>query len=61
MGYAFQIENVYRARRAGFTVVEVPIVFAERQVGHSKMSRKIVLEAIWKVPALRLAAARGTL
>ena len=61
MGYAFQIENVYRARRAGFTVVEVPIVFAERQVGHSKMSRKIVLEAMWKVPALRLAAARGTL
>jgi dolichol-phosphate mannosyltransferase len=61
MGYAFQIENVYRARRAGFTVVEVPIVFAERQVGHSKMNRKIVLEAIWKVPALRLAAARGTL
>ena len=61
MGYAFQIENVYRARRAGFTVVEVPIVFAERQVGHSKMSRRIVLEAMWKVPALRLAAARGTL
>jgi dolichol-phosphate mannosyltransferase len=61
MGYAFQIENVYRARRAGFSVVEVPIVFAERQVGHSKMSRKIVLEAMWKVPALRLAAARGTL
>jgi dolichol-phosphate mannosyltransferase len=60
-GYAFQIENVYRARRAGFRVVEVPIVFAEREVGHSKMSRTIVLEAIWKVPALRLAAARGKL
>jgi dolichol-phosphate mannosyltransferase len=60
-GYAFQIENVYRAQRAGFHVVEVPITFAERTIGHSKMSRKIVLEAIWKVPALRLAAARGKL
>jgi dolichol-phosphate mannosyltransferase len=60
-GYAFQIENVYRALRAGFRVVEVPITFAERHTGHSKMSRAIVLEAIWKVPALRLAAARGTL
>jgi dolichol-phosphate mannosyltransferase len=60
-GYAFQIENVYRALRAGFRVVEVPIIFAERETGHSKMSRAIVLEAIWKVPALRLAAARGTL
>jgi dolichol-phosphate mannosyltransferase len=60
-GYAFQIENVYRALRAGFRVVEVPITFAERETGHSKMSRSIVLEAIWKVPALRLAAARGML
>jgi dolichol-phosphate mannosyltransferase len=60
-GYAFQIENVYRALRAGFRVVEVPIIFAERETGHSKMSRAIVLEAIWKVPALRLAAARGNL
>jgi dolichol-phosphate mannosyltransferase len=60
-GYAFQIENVYRALRAGFRVVEVPITFAERETGHSKMSRAIVLEAIWKVPALRLAAARGML
>jgi dolichol-phosphate mannosyltransferase len=60
-GYAFQIENVYRAMRAGFRVVEVPITFVDRHTGHSKMSRRIVLEAIWKVPALRLAAARGTL
>ena len=60
-GYAFQIENVYRALRAGFRVVEVPITFVDRHTGHSKMSRRIVLEAIWKVPALRLAAARGTL
>jgi dolichol-phosphate mannosyltransferase len=53
-GYAFQIEGTYRSLRAGFRVVEVPIVFADREVGGSKMSRSIVLEAIWKVPALRL-------
>ncbi|MGH2931509.1 MAG: polyprenol monophosphomannose synthase [Gaiellaceae bacterium] len=53
-GYAFQIETTYRALKAGFRVVEVPIVFADREVGGSKMSRSIVLEAIWKVPALRL-------
>ena len=53
-GYAFQIETTYRALRAGFRVVEVPIVFTDREVGGSKMSRSIVLEAIWKVPALRL-------
>ncbi len=60
-GYAFQSENVYRALRAGFDVVEVPIRFVDRQTGRSKMSRRIVLEAIWKVPALRLAALRGKL
>ena len=57
-GYAFQIETTYRAIRAGFRVVEVPIVFADRQVGGSKMSKAIVLEAIWKVPALRLSRLR---
>jgi dolichol-phosphate mannosyltransferase len=55
-GYAFQIETTYRALRAGFRVVEVPIVFADRTEGRSKMSRRIVAEAVWKVPALRLAA-----
>jgi dolichol-phosphate mannosyltransferase len=55
-GYAFQIEGTFRARRAGFRVVEVPIVFSERTIGRSKMSRSIVAEAAWKVPALRLAA-----
>jgi dolichol-phosphate mannosyltransferase len=60
-GYAFQIETVYRALRAGFRVAELPIVFAERETGSSKMSRRIVLEAAFKVPALRLAAARGRL
>ena len=57
-GYAFQIETTYRAIRAGFRVVEVPITFADREVGGSKMSKAIVLEAIWKVPALRLRALR---
>ena len=53
-GYAFQIETTYRAKRAGFRVVEIPIVFADREVGDSKMSRAVVLEAIWRVPLLRL-------
>jgi dolichol-phosphate mannosyltransferase len=57
-GYAFQIETTYRAVRAGFRVVEIPILFTDREVGGSKMSRSIVLEAIWKVPALRLASRR---
>jgi dolichol-phosphate mannosyltransferase len=52
-GYAFQIETTYRAKRAGFTVVEVPITFADRMQGNSKMSRAIVLEAMWRVPLLR--------
>ncbi len=60
-GYAFQIETTYRALRAGFEVVEVPITFADREVGGSKMSKRIVVEAIWKVPRLRLAALLGRL
>jgi dolichol-phosphate mannosyltransferase len=60
-GYAFQIETTYRALRAGFRVVEVPIAFADRTRGGSKMSKAIVLEAIWKVPALRLRALTGRL
>jgi dolichol-phosphate mannosyltransferase len=53
-GYAFQIETTYRALKAGCRVVEVPIVFVEREAGSSKMSRGIVLEAVTKVPTLRL-------
>jgi dolichol-phosphate mannosyltransferase len=53
-GYAFQIETTYRAVRAGFRVRELPITFVDREVGGSKMSRAIVLEAIWRVPGLRL-------
>jgi dolichol-phosphate mannosyltransferase len=52
-GYAFQIELTYRAVRRGFRVAEVPIVFADRRVGQSKMSRRIVLEALAKVWAIR--------
>jgi dolichol-phosphate mannosyltransferase len=60
-GYAFQIELTYRALRKDFRVQEVPIRFSDRAVGGSKMSRAIVLEAIWKVPLLRLSALRGEL
>jgi dolichol-phosphate mannosyltransferase len=60
-GYAFQIETTYRAIRAGFSVVEVPITFADREQGGSKMSRAIVLEAVWRVPLLRLGALLGRL
>ena len=52
-GYAFQVETTYRAIRAGFRVVEVPIVFKDRTDGSSKMSRAIVAEAMWRVPAMR--------
>jgi dolichol-phosphate mannosyltransferase len=52
-GYAFQVELTYRAVRAGFRVVEVPIVFRDRQQGQSKMSWRIAAEAIWLVPRLR--------
>jgi dolichol-phosphate mannosyltransferase len=53
-GYGFQIEVTYRALRAGFSIAEVPIAFGARRAGHSKMSARIVAEALWKVPALRV-------
>jgi dolichol-phosphate mannosyltransferase len=52
-GYAFQVELTYRAVRAGFRVVEVPIIFRDRQRGQSKMSWRIAAEAMWLVPGLR--------
>jgi dolichol-phosphate mannosyltransferase len=58
LGYAFQVEVTYRAIQAGFRVVEVPIVFRDRQQGHSKMNKAIVAEAIWRVPAMRLKRSR---
>jgi dolichol-phosphate mannosyltransferase len=60
-GYAFQIETTYRALRAGFRVVEIPITFADREAGASKMSKRIFLEAVWKVPLLRARALAGRL
>jgi dolichol-phosphate mannosyltransferase len=53
-GYAFQVEMTYRAAQAGYRIVEIPICFHERRAGASKMSGKIVAEAAWKVPLLRL-------
>ena len=55
-GYAFQIELTFRALLRGFRVAEVPIVFADRRVGQSKMSRRIVLEAVRKVWEMRFSA-----
>lgn len=52
-GYAFQIEMSFRAWRRGFRIVEIPIVFVDRTEGVSKMSKKIVREAIWMVWRLR--------
>jgi dolichol-phosphate mannosyltransferase len=60
-GYAFQIEGTYRTLRKGFRVVEVPIRFADRTEGVSKMSRSIFFEAVVNVPRLRLAAFKGRL
>jgi len=60
-GYGFQIEGTYRALRAGFRVVEIPITFVDRRVGESKMSGAIVVEAMRQVPVLRWKALRGTL
>ncbi len=60
-GYGFQIEATYRALRAGFKVVEIPITFVDRRVGESKMDGSIVVEAMLQVPALRYRALRGRL
>jgi dolichol-phosphate mannosyltransferase len=60
-GYAFQIEMTYRAIRAGFRVLEVPIRFVDRRVGSSKMSSAIAVEAVWRVPYLGALALLGRL
>src|SRR5947209_5174894 len=59
-GYGFQIELTYRAIKAGFRVVEVPIVFRDRDAGTSKMNARIAVEAVWKVPALKLRSRAGS-
>ncbi len=60
-GYGFQIETTYRALRKGLRVRELPITFVERREGDSKMTGSIVLEAVWRVPLLRLHALAGRL
>jgi dolichol-phosphate mannosyltransferase len=54
LGYAFQVETTFRTILAGLEVVEVPIIFRDRRVGQSKMTGSVVLEAAWRVPAMRL-------
>jgi dolichol-phosphate mannosyltransferase len=62
-GYCFQVDLAWRAARRGFRVVEVPITFVERERGNSKMSRGIVVEALWRVTgwgvSSRVARIRG--
>jgi len=53
-GYAFQIETAYRTLQSGFEVCEIPIRFVDREEGGSKMSKAIVLEAVWRVPLMRI-------
>jgi len=58
-GYCFQIEMTYLAYKKGFRIVEIPIIFFERQGGYSKMSKRIVLEAFWLVIKIRLGLIRN--
>ena len=60
-GYAFQIEMTARTAQHGFRIGEIPIVFVDRMSGQSKMSKKIIREAVWKVWKLRLLAILGKL
>jgi dolichol-phosphate mannosyltransferase len=60
-GYSFQIEMSFRTYKKGFRITEIPIVFVDRQAGTSKMSKKIVREAIWMVWRLRLMSILGRL
>jgi len=60
-GYAFQIEMNFRAWKKGFKIKEIPIIFVDRRAGESKMSKKIVREAIWMVWKLRILSLLGRL
>jgi len=60
-GYAFQIEMSFRAWKKGFKIKEIPIIFVDRREGESKMSKKIVREAIWMVWKLRFSSLLGRL
>lgn len=60
-GYAFQIEMSLRAWKKGFKLGEIPIIFADRDTGESKMSRRIIWEAVWRVWRLRILDILGRL
>ena len=60
-GYAFQIEMSYKCWRKGFRIREIPILFVDRRAGTSKMSRRIIWEAVWMVWRLRLLDLLGRL
>ena len=60
-GYAFQIEMSFRVWKKGFSIREIPIIFTDREHGQSKMSKRIVREAIWMVPKLRWMSWTGRL
>ena len=60
-GYAFQIEMNFKAYKKGFKIKEIPIIFVDRQMGKSKMSKKIVREAVFMVWKLRLRSIFGLL
>jgi dolichol-phosphate mannosyltransferase len=58
-GYCFQVDVLWRAWRAGFRIVEVPITFVERVAGVSKMNRDVVAEALWRITVWGLTGRRG--
>jgi dolichol-phosphate mannosyltransferase len=60
-GYSFQIEMNLRCWKAGFNIGEIPIVFVDRTTGESKMSKRIIREAVWRVWKLRFLSAMGKL
>jgi dolichol-phosphate mannosyltransferase len=60
-GYAFQIEMSFRVWKKGFRIKEIPIIFVDRRAGESKMSKRIVREAIWMVWKLRILSILGKL
>jgi dolichol-phosphate mannosyltransferase len=60
-GYSFQIEMSFRAWKRGFSLGEIPIMFVDRDVGESKMSKHIVYEAVWMVWKLRILSMFGRL
>ena len=59
-GYSFQIEMLWQAVRLGFRVTEVPIVFFERREGHSKLSGRVLSEALWMPWRLRFGGRKRT-